>query len=230
MSSQLIADSTELHDATTITPTIVTVDRSYSIKPHLEELKAGFDNTLQGLKLHPISNATAEVAIITYSDKAEVFQPFRRPMEIESFPELTAGGTTNIAAAVDLGLTVLEERKQAYRKVGSVNAPLYFFISDGHPTSGGSLDYHRQTISKVRKLEEQKKLSAVFPIAIGDFDMEFLSEFSSKRRPLRVKDGPGHLIELFKFIEASIEIASTTAPSEEIELDPETLKTWADLR
>jgi len=228
MSQDLMRIRTEelLLNPTNRVPIAFCLDASGSMDGQpMQELNEGVQIFFQAIHADPIAKASAEVAIIVFSDDAEVILDFQGVSNVAYPPEIACtGGSTNLGAGVNLALDRLRARKKEYRSAGvDYFQPWLVLMTDGKPTT----EEHRQAGAKACKLEAQGKL-VVFPIGIGPYaDMAVLAMFSNKRSPLRLKGL--NFREFFQWLSKSVVRVSQSRPGEKVSLDLEGIKGWAEL-
>lgn len=191
----------------------------------MRELNEGVKLFFDALNEDPIARASAEVAVVVFSDQAEAVLDFQGLERIVSAPELTStGGLTNLGAGVDLALELLETRKKEYQNAGvDYFQPWLVLMTDGAPTS----DAHNKSGPRSCKLEGDGKL-VVFPIGIGTHaDMSVLGMFSEKRPPLRLQGL--NFRKFFEWLSQSVVRVSQSRPGEKLNLDTDGIKGWAEL-
>lgn len=191
----------------------------------MDELNEGVRSFFEALKADPIAKASAEVAIISFSDRAEAVLDFQGLEGVHQPPVMeSAGGSTSLGEGVDLALDRLETRKQEYQKAGvDYFQPWLVLMTDGQPTSHA----HIQAGPRACEMESRGKL-AVFPIGIGsNADMNTLAMFSKKRPPLRLQRL--NFRQFFEWLSKSVVRVSQSRPGEKVELDVEGIKGWGTL-
>jgi uncharacterized protein YegL len=217
---------------TTRVPVCLVLDTSGSMgQPHAGEAKLPIDALNEGVahffravEQDEMACSAADVAIVSFSDRAEVVQDFgpvtRTP------PQLTvAGGLTSLGSGVLLGLDLLTKRKARFKNSGiDYFQPWLVVMTDGFPTD----DTHNEVTRDVAEQVERGKLS-VFPIGIGsEANLSVLAHFTPRRTPLRLKG-----LEFGKFFDwLSASVAATSrsiSPGERVPLDVEGIKGWAEL-
>jgi uncharacterized protein YegL len=162
----------------------------------------------------------AEIAVITFGpvqvvsdfQTADMFQP----------PVLGAKGDTPMGAAIEAGLTLLEQRKQAYRSSGiSYYRPWIFLITDGGPT-----DYWQAASEKVRAGEAANHFS-FFAVGVEGARMDMLAQIAT-RKPLGLKEL--RFRDLFLWLASSINSVSRSAAGDSVPLqNPATPSGWASV-
>ena len=191
----------------------------------MRELNEGVRLFFEALQADPIARASAEVAIIAFSDQAQAAIDFQGLDRVAGAPEMVCtGGSTNLGAGVNLALDRLETRKQEYQKAGvDYFQPWLVLMTDGQPTT----TEHTQAGPRTCGLEAQGKL-VVFPIGIGvGADMATLAMFSKKRSPLRLQGL--NFRQFFEWLSKSVVRVSQSRPGEKVNLDLEGIKGWAEL-
>ena len=228
MSRDLMIVRTEdlLLNPTNRVPIALCLDASGSMDGNpMNELNEGVRLFFNALHSDPIAQASAEVAIIAFSDTAQVVLDFQGLSGVDSPPELAStGGLTNLGGGVSLALDCLEARKQEYQKAGvDYFQPWLVMMTDGLPTTAE----HKQAGPRTCNLEAEGKL-VVFPIGIGSgADMATLAMFSKKRPPLRLSGL--NFRQFFEWLSKSVVRVSQSRPGEKVSLDLEGIKGWAEL-
>ena len=169
-----------------------------------------------------LPNTRAEVSVVTFGERVETLVDFG-PIETQSVPILTAGGSTPMGEAVNRALDLLEARKTEYKGAGvDYFQPWMVLMTDGEPTDDIGSAAHRST-----SLINDKKLT-IFPIAIGSgANLNTLKAFSPKRAPLPLKGL--NFREFFEWLSKSVERVSQSTPGEKVPLDTEAMKGWANV-
>ena len=123
--------------------------------------------------------------------------------------------------AVMTALDLLENRKEEYRNAGvDYYQPWMVLMTDGIPT-----DDITEASYRIGSLVENRKLT-VFPIGIGDADMEVLAKLGGGRKPLKLQGL--RFAEFFTWLSRSVTRVSQSIPGEKVQL-PEGLESWAEL-
>jgi uncharacterized protein YegL len=188
------------------------------IKELNEGVKLFFDSVMDD----EIARYSAEVCIITFGTSAKIELDFAG-IEKQQRPTIFANGTTPMGEAVELAIELLEKRKSEYSDVGvDYYQPWMVLMTDGKPTD--SID---NAVRRTVDLIERQRLT-IFPIGIGDYaDMDMLSKFSPKRKPLRLKGL--NFKNFFEWLSKSVSKVSHSTPGEIIELDIDGIKGWGEL-
>lgn len=192
----------------------------------IDELNEGVRLFYEAIREDETALYSAEVSIVTFGGDAQCIADFAS-LEIQPHaPTLSAGGMTPMGEAVNMGLDLLEQRKDEYKDRGvDYYQPWLVLMTDGAP-NGDSGELSR-AISRTVDLVNQKKLT-VFPIGIGtEADMEILAKFSPKRRPLKLQGLKFR--EFFAWLSKSVSKTSQSTPGESVKLDVEGIKGWGEL-
>ena len=130
-----------------IFPVFVLIDTSSSMTG--EPIDA-VNHTLPELKQlvaeDPTVGEIARIAIIIFATDATTALPLS-DLAYTQLPHLDAGGSTNFAAAFDTTRHQIETSIRALGKGTRFHTPVIFFLSDGHPTTGGDWTASLQTLT-----------------------------------------------------------------------------------
>ncbi len=202
------------------TPCLLLLDTSGSMADKkIAALNAGLKIFESDLKKNEKAALRCEVAIIEFGgipSQALVIQDF---LTVDRFraPTLSAAGTTPLGGAIDLGLSLLRDRKERYRQAGlNYTRPWFFILTDGEPT-----DEWKPAAQQLVE-EEARKGLIVYPIGVEGAKLEMLKELSRERPPLMLRGI--QFGELFQWLSRSQQRASAAKPGETCELAP---ITWA---
>jgi uncharacterized protein YegL len=228
MSKDLMIVRTEdlLLNPTNRVPITLCLDASGSMAgAPMQELNEGVRLFFVALQEDPIARASAEIAIVSFSDDADTILDFQGLERVSQPPVMhSTGGSTSLGEGVILALDRLETRKQEYQKAGvDYFQPWLVLMTDGQPTSSA----HNQAGPRACEMESRGKL-VVFPIGIGsNADMNTLAMFSKKRPPLSLQGL--NFRQFFEWLSKSVVRVSQSRPGEKMTLDLEGIKGWATL-
>ena len=191
----------------------------------LNELQEGVKAFYQSISEDEIAMYSAEICIVTFSDKASCVVDFGTVDTQRELPELTTGDKTAMGEGVNLALDLLENRKEAYKDCGvDYYQPWLVIMTDGVP-NGAPSEMERAS-KRIAKLVGERKLT-VFPIGIGnEAERSALQSLSPRREPLKL-DGL-KFREFFAWLSQSVSKTSQSMPGEEIPLDVEGISKWCD--
>lgn len=192
----------------------------------IAELQEGINLFYEAIRDDEIAVYSAEICIVTFNTRAQCVMDFANIERQGEIPELEASGDTSMGEGVNLALDLLEKRKQEYRDKGvDYYQPWLVLMTDGVPN--GSVLQFEEAVRRITEMTSNKKLT-VFPIAIGDeADISALARLSPNRSPLKLQGLKFR--EFFAWLSQSVSKTSQSTPGENVKLDMDGLKGWADL-
>lgn len=202
-------------------PCVLLLDVSGSMKGQpVDELNQGIRVFKDELMADEMAAKRVEVAIVTFGpvQTATEFQT----ADVFEAPVLEARGDTPIGAAIEAGLALLDQRKQAYRRNGiAYYRPWIFLITDGGPT-----DYWKAAADKVKAGEAANHFS-FFSVGVEGARFDILSQIGT-REPLKLKEL--RFRDLFVWLSKSLGSVSKSAVGDKVELEnPATPSGWASV-
>lgn len=216
-----------VNNPTARVPVCLCLDTSGSMGGQpIDELNEGVRLFYDAIREDETALYSAEVNIVTFGGNAQCITDFASLELQPNAPTLSANGMTPMGEAVNMGLDLLEQRKEEYKDRGvDYYQPWLVLMTDGAP-NGDSRELSR-AINRTVDLVNQKKLT-VFPIGIGaDADMGVLAQFSPKRPPLKLQGLKFQ--EFFAWLSKSVSKTSQSTPGESVKLDVDGIKGWAEL-
>lgn len=216
-----------VNNPTARVPVCLCLDTSSSMsgKP-IQELNEGVRLFYDSIREDETAFYSAEICIVTFGGSARCIMDFSSLELQPEVPILSANGSTPMGEAVNLGLDLLEQRKEEYKNRGvDYYQPWLVLMTDGAP-NGNSEELSR-AVQRTVDLVNQRKLT-VFPIGIGEkASMEILSQFSPKRSPLKLQGLKFQ--EFFSWLSKSVSTTSQSMPGESVKLDLDGIKGWGEL-
>ncbi|MFY0534479.1 vWA domain-containing protein [Nannocystis pusilla] len=100
-------------------PLVLLVDTSSSMADDLPDVAAGLDGLRAALARDPVARNRVELVVVTFGGRVTVHGDFGEAALFEP-PPLSASGDTPMASALTQALDLLEAKKQAYRRSGSI--------------------------------------------------------------------------------------------------------------
>ena len=185
-------------------PCALVVDTSTSMSGmKLIELNKGLKTYRDELLKDPLAAKRVEVGVITFGGRVQRRTKFVTPPDFDP-PQLDAIGGTPMGEAILEAITMVEERKQAYRDNGiAYYRPWIFLITDGEPN-----DHWQPVCSQVERGEKEKAFS-FFAVGVEGANMEVLKEISV-RKPLWLMGLK--FAELFTWLSNSQQAVSQSSP------------------
>lgn len=175
-------------------------------KTRNQELNEAFSKFISAMKANEEVNSSADIAIVTFGGTAAIHKNFG-PISSTDIPQIEAKARslTPLGEAVQIGLKLLEIRKQGYKDKGiKYFQPWLVVLTDGEPEGKDAVENMEEAIRATTTLEKANKL-VVFNIGIGsDANLEILQRLSVKREhPISVD--ATDLDTLFSFLGSSSE-------------------------
>lgn len=228
MDNNLLRREDLVNNPTARVPVCLCLDISGSMDGDpIDELNKGVRLFYDAINEDEVAAYSAEISIVTFGGtKAECLADFASLQLQPQPPVLSAYGMTPMGEAVNLGLDLLEKRKDEYKDAGvDYFQPWLVLMTDGQP-NGDNREFSR-AVNRTAELVNAKKLT-VFPIGIGrEADMNALAKFSPKRPPLRLQGLK--FKEFFQWLSKSVSKTSQSIPGESIKLDVEGIQGWGEL-
>lgn len=229
MDSNLLVRLEDLvNNPTARVPVCLCLDTSGSMDGQpINELNEGVRLFYDAIKEDETALYSAEISIVTFGGNSAVCITDFASLELQpDAPYLIASGMTPMGEAVNMGLDLLERRKEEYKDRGvDYYQPWLVLMTDGEPN--GNKQELSLAINRTVELVNQKKLT-VFPIGIGvNADMNVLKQFSPNRLPLKLQGLKFR--EFFTWLSKSVSKTSQSTPGESVKLDIEGIKGWGEL-
>ncbi|GKV74473.1 VWA domain-containing protein (plasmid) [Paenarthrobacter sp. AT5] len=209
-------------------PVSLCIDTSGSMMgDKIRELIEGVNLFYDAIDEDDDAHDAAEVSIVEFNSAATLIQDYASIERLERIETIDPSGLTFLGEGVNLALDTLEKRKSVYSGSGVLcYQPWLVLMTDGQPN--GSPAELERAVQRVTELIAARKLT-VFPIGIGkDADMAVLTRFSPvDRPPLRLQGLK--FKEFFEWLSKSVSRVSRSTPGDNVKLDLEGLRGWAEL-
>jgi len=191
-------------------PCLLLLDTSSSMAGRpIEELNAGLVAFKDELMADSLAAKRVEIGIVSFGpplpvvrfQTADTFQP----------PILTAAGDTPMGSAIELGLAMLRDRKDEYRRNGvEYYRPWMFLITDGAPTD--------PWVNAAHQIAESEKAKTVqfFAVGVEGANFEILRQISTREpvalNGLRFRD-------MFQWLSNSLHSVSQSRVGDQVPLE-----------
>ena len=186
-------------------PCLLLLDVSGSMrgKP-INELNDGLTLFKDEVVADSLAAKRVEIGVVTFGP-VQTVNDFTSALNW-SAPVLQPQGDTPIVPAVEHGLALLRNRKDAYRtNAVAYYRPWIFLITDGGPTDGGANNERLNIAARLIKEGEAEKAFSFFPVGVEGANFEVLRTISA-RDPLALKEL--RFRDLFTWLSSSLSSAT----------------------
>ena len=224
MNNRYFDNSLDINNPAPRCPVILLLDVSGSMSgTPIEELNHGYNQFLNETMKDEAASMSVELEVITFGNTAKVDQPFCSIYNIkQNSNTFTAGGMTAMGHALELASEHLNERRKKYRDNGiAAYRPWVILMTDGQPN-----DSWEQPAAEIRSLAEKGQINYL-GVAIGNnVDMNTLSRIVPNPLPLKGV----RFKQFFRWLTDSLGAVSTTAVSDQDNVQFGDISSWADLK
>lgn len=205
------------------------LDTSHSMNGEkIAQLNKGLLEFERALKIDRLASLRIEVAVITFGGTVQAlsvsqggyqpipFEAAKAFVTIKDFspPQLETKGDTPMGEAVTRAITLVNERKNIYKKHGvDYFRPWIIVITDGKPT-----DFNWESSARLAREEQTKKALSFYAIGVEGADMDILAQFSLENKPLPLKGLA--FLELFQWLSKSLLVVAQSRPGGQQPLPP----------
>ncbi|MEM7536374.1 MAG: VWA domain-containing protein [Chloroflexota bacterium] len=195
---------------------LLDVSASMSGAP-IRQLNEGLVELQTALQADDLASMRVELAVVTFGGRVNLHQDFITANQLELEP-VTTSGSTPMGEAINLGLDMIQRRKEIYRSNGvSYYRPWIFLITDGSPT-----DEWKTAAARVQEAEASKSV-AFFAVGVQKANMNTLNQISTRQA---VKLQGLHFQEMFVWLSESLRSVSHSQVGDQVPLAP---PGWAEV-
>ncbi len=202
-------------------PCLLLLDTSASMSGEpIQALNQGLQTFYRDVLADELAKRRVEVAIVTFgSGGVQTIQNF---VTVDEWipPTLRAGDSTPLGQALEVGLKLLKDRKDLYKRAGlQYYRPWVFLITDGEPTD----TWHNS--AQALHQEDASKGLIFFAVGVEKARMDTLGKIApAARPPLKLKGL--NFADLFLWLSQSQQRVSHSRVGDQLALPP---IGWADV-
>lgn len=186
----------------------------------LARLKEGLYAFVADVAADFTASQRLEVAVVGFNTTAFGIVPpgLIADLDIKAIDALTAGGSTSMYEALEVGMSAIEAHKNYYKKTGQpYYRPYLVLMTDGEATDR----YNAPACIERLQREVSEKRFTFLPVGVDGADMDELNRLGPARKLQDVR-----FAEFFKWLSASMSMISQSVAGQTIKLpstDP-----WAE--
>ena len=161
----------------------------------------------------PKAAGLVDVAVISFNHEPTVVQGFRPITELQPV-QFSAGGGTNISAALEMAINKIRERCHLYEENGiEIKMPYIILITDGY---GGDVT----EISRIIKQRTADKKMQLWVLAVKGYDKETIAKLTDGKRVFELVNEDGYdLTDIFDLMAITFKTFFTCPPHQHIHVD-----------
>lgn len=161
----------------------------------------------------PKAAGLVDVAVISFNHEPTVVQGFRPITELQPV-QFSAGGGTNISAALEMAINKIRERCHLYEENGiEIKMPYIILITDGY---GGDVT----EISRIIKQRTADKKMQLWVLAVKGYDKETIAKLTDGKRVFELVNEDGYdFTDFFDLMAISIKVMSKSSSDQRIHVD-----------
>ena len=163
-------------------------------KGPIDELNSALIKVKEDILCDSVLANRLEIGIVAFDDEGRIERPIDLISAESSFPVLTAGGLTNLVSGMNIAMSMIEERREVYRR------PMIILITDGAPTN--TEDEINALDAEIQSKSDNKKFSFI-PFGMDGADLQLLAKLATQTTDERLKGrGTAYIIrDVSKFNE-----------------------------
>lgn len=210
--------------------TVLLVDTSGSMSgDKIRQLNEGIRFFRDDIAGNDLARKRVESSLVEFGGAVSVSHGFAAVDDFD-VPTLSADGDTPMGEAILKAISLIRERKQVYKEIGTdYYRPWIFMVTDGEPTdmSPGD-DLWERAVSAIHQGEAAREF-LFFGVGVEPADMEMLRKICPPERP-PVSLRPGKFGDMFAWLSRSHQRVSASRVGEQVPLEnPAGPDGWAEI-
>ena len=188
-------------------PVVILIDNSGSMFGQaISNVEKSVNRFAADICKDPKAADRVDICVMSFNESVTVLQDWCPITEMRKV-ELSAGGGTNMSAALRKAVDKLRERGHLYENNGiEVRMPYLIILTDG---MGDNID---QIAEEIRDRTNSKKMLPWF-LGVNGYDKTTAGMITEGKRVFELTDEKGYdFTDFFKVMEVSIKAVSTSAP------------------
>lgn len=183
----------------------------------LESLKSGLKTCLRKIREDSLAKRRVDVCVMTFNERPRVVVDWRPVAEVPEELGLSAGGGTDISAALLEAIEHVRARGHIFdNNAVGMKVPLIIFISDGEDKR---VDRAAEILRQRTEEAGGRKLQ-LWAFGVPGYDRETFAKISRGRRVFELMKADNEAFdEVFNFVALYSKAASASAPGAKIHLD-----------
>ncbi|WP_434309862.1 vWA domain-containing protein [Hominifimenecus sp. rT4P-3] len=206
-------------------PVLLLCDTSWSMNGMpIQNVNASVNRFAADVCKDPKAAGLVDIAVMSFNDAPAIVQEWRPITKMQPV-QFSAGGNTNLSAALDMAVKKVRERGHLYEENGiEVKMPYIILITDGY---GGDVTAIAQ---EIKKRVADKKMQ-LWVLAVKGYSKETVAKLTDGKRVFELVHEDGYdFTEFFDLMAVSVKAVSTSSPDQKIHVDNPLKKEGTNLK